>query len=301
MRQPLRERTAGRWAGILLSLGMEEKILNGKHHPCPICGGKDRFRFDNKGGRGTYFCSCGAGDGFLLVERWKELSFKEAAKEIERVVGVTKPEKVKPQYPAMNWRNIVRVWGEASELVEGDQVVQYLRGRGLALKTLPVSVRWHPGLDYRDDANVVSVYPAMLSMISSPDGKMISLHRTFLKGKGKAPVACPKKVMPGRDTISHCAIRLQPSGETIGVAEGVETALAAFEKFAIPVWSCVSAGGIETFEPPQSVKSVVVFGDNDANFAGQKAAFALAHRLKLRGLAVEVKIPRTAGDWLDAI
>ncbi|NYY79755.1 hypothetical protein DMH17_06695 [Raoultella planticola] len=35
-----------------------------------MCGGADRFRFDDKEGRGTWFCNqCGAGDGLKLVEK----------------------------------------------------------------------------------------------------------------------------------------------------------------------------------------------------------------------------------------
>ncbi|MDI5829610.1 hypothetical protein MJN51_36035, partial [Salmonella enterica subsp. enterica serovar Kentucky] len=34
-----------------------------RHAPCPACGGKDRFRFDDNG-RGSFICNqCGAGDG----------------------------------------------------------------------------------------------------------------------------------------------------------------------------------------------------------------------------------------------
>ena len=40
-----------------------------RHQACPVCGGSDRFRFDDKEGRGTWFCNqCGAGDGLKLVE-----------------------------------------------------------------------------------------------------------------------------------------------------------------------------------------------------------------------------------------
>ena len=45
-----------RWAGgagSSPSLGVPAKALTNRHGPCPICGGKDRFRFDDKGGRGT--------------------------------------------------------------------------------------------------------------------------------------------------------------------------------------------------------------------------------------------------------
>ena len=47
------ELASGRWHGILTALGVPQEFLTGKHGPCPICGGKDRFRFDNKNGRGT--------------------------------------------------------------------------------------------------------------------------------------------------------------------------------------------------------------------------------------------------------
>ncbi|WP_250206017.1 primase-helicase zinc-binding domain-containing protein, partial [Escherichia coli] len=41
----------GHWAQILPALGVN--ILKNRHQPCPVCGGKDRFRFDDQEGRGT--------------------------------------------------------------------------------------------------------------------------------------------------------------------------------------------------------------------------------------------------------
>ena len=68
MRINVRDAAAGKWSGLLLGFGLTERQLSGKHCPCPICGGNDRFRFDDKDGRGTFFCShCGAGDGVSLV------------------------------------------------------------------------------------------------------------------------------------------------------------------------------------------------------------------------------------------
>ncbi len=59
----------GRWKDeILPHFGVDQCFLSGKHCPCPICGGKDRFRLDDKDGHGTYICGqCGAGDGFTLI------------------------------------------------------------------------------------------------------------------------------------------------------------------------------------------------------------------------------------------
>ena len=35
----------GQWRGILSAFGFNGEDLDGRHHPCPVCGGTDRFRF----------------------------------------------------------------------------------------------------------------------------------------------------------------------------------------------------------------------------------------------------------------
>ena len=41
----LKEKAAGRWPEMLASLGgISADTLDGKHHPCPRCGGVNRFR-----------------------------------------------------------------------------------------------------------------------------------------------------------------------------------------------------------------------------------------------------------------
>jgi putative DNA primase/helicase len=98
------------------------------------------------------------------------------------------------------------------------------------------------------------------------------------------------------------AIRLFPISERLGVAEGIETAIATTKLFGVPTWATISAGMLETFEPPARVTELVVFGDNDGNHVGQRAAHALAARLAGRGLRVEVRIPDRVGtDWNDVL
>ncbi|MGG8913157.1 primase-helicase zinc-binding domain-containing protein, partial [Escherichia coli] len=41
----------GHWPRILPALGIQ--VLKNRHQPCPVCGGSDRFRFDDREGRGT--------------------------------------------------------------------------------------------------------------------------------------------------------------------------------------------------------------------------------------------------------
>jgi putative DNA primase/helicase len=62
------ERARFRWREILPQLGVETRYLTNKHGPCPICRkGRDRFRFDDRDGSGSYICSqCGAGSGIIF-------------------------------------------------------------------------------------------------------------------------------------------------------------------------------------------------------------------------------------------
>ena len=58
------------WPSVLAQLGIGAAYLTNRHGPCPSCGGKDRYRFDNKNGRGGFYCNgCGPGDGFTLLKR----------------------------------------------------------------------------------------------------------------------------------------------------------------------------------------------------------------------------------------
>lgn len=60
--------TKGKFINSLFPLaGIEIKKV-GKHQPCPICGGKDRFMCDDKDGTGSWHCNnCGAGYGLQLI------------------------------------------------------------------------------------------------------------------------------------------------------------------------------------------------------------------------------------------
>src|SRR5688572_8230395 len=96
---PLRDRARGRWHGLLPGLGVSSSYLTGKHMPCPICReGKDRFRFDDKEGVGSWICShCGAGDGIKLVMQVNGWEFRDAAREIEKHIGTAEYTPAKPQ------------------------------------------------------------------------------------------------------------------------------------------------------------------------------------------------------------
>lgn len=79
----------GHWPELLAAVGIDTPS-RGKHGPCPACGGKDRFRLDDKEGRGTWICNqCGNGDGLDLLVRVTGKSTKEAAELLAPLVGLS--------------------------------------------------------------------------------------------------------------------------------------------------------------------------------------------------------------------
>jgi len=69
----VKRQARNRWNELLVAAGIDARALRNNHGPCPGCGGKDRFRYDDKDGDGTFICSQGngntlAGDGFELLQ-----------------------------------------------------------------------------------------------------------------------------------------------------------------------------------------------------------------------------------------
>lgn len=84
--ESIREAARGHWPAILPGFGIGSQYLSNRHGPCPGCGGRDRFRFDDREGRGTFFCGGGgqplAGDGFDLIGHVTGLSAREVAQAV---------------------------------------------------------------------------------------------------------------------------------------------------------------------------------------------------------------------------
>lgn len=169
--QQLKTRTAdeavGRWPGILQQLGLDPKFLNKKHGPCPVCGGSDRYRFDDKGGRGTWFCSqCGSGDGFALLQRLYGWNFSQAAKEVDRLVGVVPVGPIAEERTDESKMQALRdVWKASRPVTKDDPVWRYLNRR-TGIEVVSADIRFHPALRYVDtDGTLLGTFPAMLALI----------------------------------------------------------------------------------------------------------------------------------------
>lgn len=297
-----------RWSAVLLGLGVSSKYLTGRQGPCPACGGKDRFRFDNKDGDGTWYCnSCGPGDGLGLLKLNFGWDFREAARAVDQFLGNNhnlRRDKDKQDLSyGQRKRILTELWQGSRPTQSGDIVDTYLGRRGVRPVDYFKAVRTHPNCRRLDG----TYGPAMLAVVMGPDGRMTHLHRTYLDPDTgmKADLETPRALTAGA-LPDAAAVRLRPHRGVLGVAEGIETAMACMKRFKIPVWSVINSGGLERFVVPDNVSEFHVFGDNDKNFTGQKSAYVLGHKAvnaaerANRQLEVHVRMPPTVGtDWAD--
>lgn len=297
--EKLKQDANGRWEGIYSSFGIQVPE-NYKHGPCPVCGGKDRFRLiKDRKESGSWYCSqCdkSSGDGWDLVQRFFGIDFIEACNKVAPIVG-TVEFKNPIKTPTGNEKDALnRLWKSSSDLTGSDPVSKYLHSRGINLT--PNNVRFCPEC-YNSEQK--TKLPAMVAKIHSSDSRPISIHRTYL-----ANVESRKKIMTGTEELNGSAIRLfSPEDDLfedgkLGIAEGIESACSAAQRFLIATWSVINTTLMEAWSPPEKYKHIYIFGDNDKSFAGQKSAYILANKLFLEGIKVSVVIP-LQGDWNNVL
>lgn len=212
----------------------------------------------------------------------------------------------------------------------GDPVWKYLTSRIPGLDFIPSALRYHPSLEYFQqvtrDGHVKyesrGRYPAMLALITDEADRLCGVHRTYLSEEGTKAVirdangnpACDEhgelldvrkqsQALPGLSKSVKLALD-QPS--RLGVAEGIETSLAASVFAGVSTWSLLSTGGMRTFQVPAWVSELVIFADNDhPDSKGRRPGFDAAHalarspdvlaRVQRRDLKVLVRAPSTKG------
>lgn len=140
----------GKWRGILMTLGVPSQFLKNKHGPCPLCGGTDRFRYDDKEGRGTWICNvCGSGTGMDLAMKFTGREFSDIAIQIDGMVNNIKVEASRPAMTPETQRDILReTYRQTVPVSAGDLVHQYLASRGVEELVYPPALRF--GANLRD-------------------------------------------------------------------------------------------------------------------------------------------------------
>jgi putative DNA primase/helicase len=296
----IKEEVTGRWAAIFSYLGVN--VGDGRHVDCPMCGRpgkKPPFRFDDIDGTGSWICGyCGAGDGWSLLMKKFNLDFPAAIEEVKKIVHSCPRGEIRKERLATP-EMLRSVFEGSAPISRYDVAGLYLSNRGL--KEISPTLRYSPKCW---ELETKKNQKAMLAIFTEKNGKAITIHRTYLnEDSEKLGIESPRKIMPSLGYMPGGAVRLFPHTDVLGVAEGVETALAAKELFHIPVWATLSSANLEAFEPPQGLRILYVFGDNDKGFVGQKAAYTLAWRAKrLKIPQVLVDIPDVCGwDQLDVL
>ncbi len=202
---------------------------------------------------------------------------------------------------AANAQRIARLWAECRPLQPDDPVARYLARRlGAEAWPMPACLRLHPALACWDGEQRIGTFPAMVAPLVAPDGRMVALHRTYLTAEGrKADVPTVKKLTATAGPLGGACIPLgRPVHGAIGIAEGIETALAAAMASSLPTVAAYSAGNLAAWQWPAGLRRLVIFGDADR--AGREAADSLRARALLAGLRVDVMTPTDDGaDWCD--
>lgn len=297
------------WRNVLLAAGLTEAQLSKKNGPCPACGGRDRYFFDNRKGHGDFFCrQCGPGDGFQLLMRMQGLSFKDVRRlvmdlggladdnEKERIVikPVAQPE---PQASRVT-RRVLQLIRESCAVEDCDPVREYLASRALWPLPSGHSLRAHSSVEYWHDKRRIGRFPALIGAVRDRFGDVVTAHVTYMDPSGgKLRDFEPRKILSGLVGREGCAVQLMRHGETLGIAEGIETAISASVMHEIPVWAALNTSLLQRFEPPESVRKLVIFADRDV--AGLDAATKLMQHLQGR-VAMEIRTPQSK-DWNDAL
>ena len=297
------EAVLGRWPEIFSHYKLPP--ITGKNHfkgECPICGGKGKFRIDNKDNRGTFICTCNSGDGWRLLELTQGKDFRTLAKEIDQLIGNTYQRQQQNINPVQEYRSRVITKFSTITPLRNTPAQQYLSSRGI--HDLPAT---HVRFNSEEKSNE-GIFQSIWSIATDDRGAGCYLHRTFLVGEKKADIAANKKMTKLQDDnylsfASSVAIRMFPVSSTLGIAEGIETALSCKQIYGCNTWSTLNSNFLRKFRAPDGVIHLIIFADNDTNGAGLAAAFECGHRNILHNNDVETVSIRWPehGDFNDML
>jgi putative DNA primase/helicase len=285
------KQACGHWPRILPALGM--KVIKNRHQACPVCGGADRFRFDDKEGRGTWFCNqCGAGDGLKLVEKVFGISASEAAGKVNAVTGNLPPVAPEVMAAAEAGTGRPQSGGRAGRQTAGENPPGHRQRlpdpQGLSRRECLTLTTSHKtgGVAYRAGDVVVPLYDGTGALVNLQLINAEGLKRT-LKG-GQVKGAC------------HLIDGQKQAGKRLWIAEGYATALTVHHLTGETVMVALSSVNLLSLASLARQKhpacQIILAADRDLNGTGQNKAAAAAAACE--GV---VALPPVFGDWNDAM
>lgn len=274
------EAAKGQWSMIFEHYGLPP--ITGKNHfkgECPVCGARGKFRVDDRDGQGTWICVCGSGDGMKLLTQTLQKSFSAICAEVDQLIGNTfRRIDVPVTSDASNLRKkVIRKFSKLVAL-KGTSAADYLLSRGIT--RLPAeAVRFN---DRQRHAG--KVFQSLYALATDDKAELCYLHQTLLDGDKKAQIgvsARKLKSLQEDNYLDHArsvAIRMFPVSTTLGIAEGIETALSCYQVYGVNTWAVLNSGFMKKFRVPAGVKNLIIFADMDKYSAtGHAAAFECAH------------------------
>ncbi|MEW6630108.1 MAG: toprim domain-containing protein [Pseudomonadota bacterium] len=156
-----------------------------------------------------------------------------------------------------------------SQPIAGTLAERYLAGRGILLSPRERALRFHPSCYYRDlVTGETRTLPALIAAVTSFDGKMTGLQRTWLdpSGQGKAQLADPRRSL-GHLLGNAIWLGLEPSAPVpvVAAGEGLET-MASLRTVmpALPVAAATSANHLAGLIFPPGCRRLYIAADADA-------------------------------------
>jgi putative DNA primase/helicase len=281
--------------------------LNGRpvgHHylcRCPVPGhGQGRgdrhpsllVRDGDATGRLLVHCFAGCDPRDVLEELRREGLIEEGLKTAP-VRRSARPWTVAPAEPTHEPdATALALWRRARPAT-GTLIETYLKRRGIRI-AIPPSIRFSTVLHY----GRVEV-PTMIAAVQRPrDGRVMAVQRTALTWAGtKTSTSTPRVTM---GALGYGAVRLAKATYVLGLAEGVEDALAAIQVSGLPCWVALGAGRLHRVAVPSTVRELHVFADDDE--AGRIAAERAAARHCAEGRRVVLRFPPTGiKDYADIV
>jgi len=187
------------------------------------------------------------------------------------------------------------LWGDASSIA-GTPGQFYLERRSITV--MPPALRYHPRTPL-GRGKLAVFRPAMLAALHEC-GHLVALQRTFLdpnEPRRARDLANPRRMLgrPGRG-----AVMLAPATDTLGLAEGIETALSAILLLDIPVWATLGNERLAHIAIPDSVTRLILLPDNDRG--GRIGAAKAMETYAMPGRTIEVLWPPQGfNDWNDVL